>query len=96
MMKSDVLNGMEHIEAAVAYEIDGVQSDEVPANLCTAEIKPVYQRFQGWPSELPHDKGYEALDLEFRNYVDFIEKTLGAPVKVISLGPERHKTVMRA
>ena len=96
MMKSDVLNGMEHIEAAVAYEIDGVQSDEVPANLCTAEIKPVYQRFPGWPSELPHNKGYEALDLEFRNYVDFIEKTLGAPVKVISLGPERHKTVMRA
>jgi adenylosuccinate synthase len=95
MMKSDVLNGLDKIEAATEYLVDGVKTDEVPANLCTAKVGVVYKQFTGWGDDMPHDKGYDALDPNFRNYVSFIESNLNTPVKVISLGPERHKTIMR-
>lgn len=95
MMKSDVLNGMSELKAATAYEIDGHITDEVPSNLCTAEINPVYRLFKGWERELPHDVPFEQLDSNFIEYVKFIEKGLETRVKVISLGPERHKTIMR-
>lgn len=95
MMKSDVMNGMEEVKAAVGYSIDNQITTEVPANLCTADINPVYRSFDGWAEELPHDQGYDALDSNFKDYVHFIESELKTPVKVVSLGPERHKTIMR-
>lgn len=96
MMKSDVLNGLSEIKAATAYEYDGSVSAEIPANLCTTDVSPVYRSFNGWATDLPHDRGYEALDKPFRDYVEFIEAELETPVKVISLGPERHKTILRS
>ncbi|MBL7813003.1 MAG: adenylosuccinate synthase [Bacteroidetes bacterium] len=95
MMKSDVLCGIDQLKVATAYNTPGGTTREVPANLCSAELKPIYQDFRGWPNELPHDKGYDALDSNFLTYVEFIEQTLKTPVRVISLGPERHKTIMR-
>lgn len=95
MMKSDVLNGLPQIEASTAYLVNGVETDEVPANLCTVEVKPVYKKFNGWADDLPHDQGFEALDENFKTYVNFIEQSLNTPIRVISLGPERHKTIMR-
>ncbi|MCC7298482.1 MAG: adenylosuccinate synthase [Bacteroidia bacterium] len=95
MMKSDVMNAMPQIEAAVAYKVDGVETDEVPANLCTSDVAPIYKQFDGWAEDLPHDLGYDALNANFKSYVSFIEQSLNTPVKVISLGPERHKTIMR-
>lgn len=95
MMKSDILCGINEIKAGTAYKIDGEITDEVPANLCTAKTEPVYTTFTGWPDELPYDQGYDALNPNFKAYIEFIENTLATPVKVISLGPERHKTIMR-
>lgn len=95
MMKSDILCGIDEIKAGTAYKIDGEITDEVPANLCTAKTEPVYTSFAGWPDELPYDQGYDALNPNFKAYIEFIENTLATPVKVISLGPERHKTIMR-
>lgn len=95
MMKSDILCGIDEIKAGTAYKIDGEITDEVPANLCTAKTEPVYTSFAGWPDELPYDQGYDALNPNFKAYIEFIENTLETPVKVISLGPERHKTIMR-
>lgn len=95
MMKSDVLCGLETIEAATAYLADGQETDEVPANLCNATIEPVYRKFPGWKDELPHDQGFDALDQNFKSYVSFVESYLETSIGVISLGPERHKTIMR-
>jgi len=95
MIKSDVLCGMPEICAAEAYIVDGVQTNQVPSNLCTANLEPLYRTLPGWANELPYDKGFDALDNNFKSYVQFIEDYLGTDVGVISLGPERHKTIMR-
>ncbi len=95
MMKSDVLCGLPNIEAGVSYNINGQITDEVPANLCSKGIEPVYKQMKGWSDELPHDQGFDALDQNFKDYVNFIEGYLETNIRVISLGPERHKTIMR-
>ena len=95
MMKSDILNGMEKIAAAIAYKINGVLSDQVPSNMCSAEIEPELVWFPGWGEDLNHTQGFEVMDERFRNYVLFIENYLGTKIRVISLGPERESTLVK-
>ncbi|MBS3913071.1 MAG: adenylosuccinate synthase [Bacteroidetes bacterium] len=95
MMKSDVLNGISEISAATSYIIQGEKTLEVPANLCTDEVHAVYENFEGWSEEMSGKNGFDGLDSSFKNYIQFIEKYLHAPVKVVSLGPERDNTILR-
>lgn len=95
MMKSDILNGMEKIAAAIAYKINGVLSDQVPSNMCSAEIEPELVWFPGWGEDLNHTQGFEVMDERFRNYVLFVENYLGTKIRVISLGPERESTLVK-
>ena len=77
MIKSDVLCGMTEIQAAINYEINGIITDEVPSNLSITGLQPVYKKYAGWPNELPHDQGFDALDDNFKNYVKDIEQWKG-------------------
>lgn len=95
MMKSDVLCGFPEVKAATHYVIHGQQSEQVPANLCSTDVGPVYRSFQGFGNYLDHQKGFDGLSAEFKNYITFIEDYLETPVRVISLGPERDKTIVR-
>ena len=59
--------------------------------------KPVYKALEGWDS-IPDniwDKGFKALPKEIHNYIDFIEQAVGCSVKIISVGPQRHETIIR-
>lgn len=95
MMKSDVLCGFDEVKAAVAYRINGEQTNQVPANLCSQPVEPVYRSFAGFGEHLDHQGGFDALPESFRNYIGFIENSLNTPIRVISLGPERDKTIVR-
>ena len=95
MMKSDVLCGFEEVKAAVAYNIHGHETHQVPANLCSAPVEPQYRSFEGFGNHLDHLGGFDALPESFRNYIHFIETELQTPIRVISLGPERDKTIVR-
>jgi adenylosuccinate synthase len=95
MMKGDVLNGMEELKVATEYEIKGNNTQEMPANLCSTAVNPVYQSFPGWSEEISLEKGYEAMDNTFKEYVDFIEKYVESEISVISMGPGRDETLVR-
>lgn len=95
MMKSDVLNGMEKIAAATAYVINGERSEQVPSNLCSANIEPQLEWFEGWGEDLNHNQGFDVMDERFRKYVHFVENYLGTKIRVISLGPERESTLIK-
>jgi adenylosuccinate synthase len=96
MMKSDVLCGFDEVKAAVAYNIHDSTTYQVPANLCSAAAEPVYKSFPGFGNHLDHLGGFDALPESFRNYIQFIESELNTPIRVISLGPERDKTIVRS
>ncbi len=95
MMKGDVLNGMESLNVATHYQIEGKETQQVPSNLCNASIEPTYLSFPGWSEDLTHANGFDAMDDTFKSYVDYIENYLGKKIGVISLGPQRDATVTR-
>ena len=94
MMKSDVLNEFPTIKVAVGYELDGKQLDYFPYE-CTDDIVPIYKEFKGWNCDICGVRNYEDFPAEFKEYVEFIEKETGVPVKIISVGPDRAETIVR-
>lgn len=94
MMKSDCLDTFETIKVCTSYIVDGQPSDEWPFDTF-ADIQPVYTEFKGWNTDLTHCRTEEELPAEFRDYIAFMEKFLGVPIKIISVGPDREATIMR-
>lgn len=95
VMKLDVLDGLEELKVCVAYEIDGKETAEFPANLSRLEIaKPIYKTFAGWKKfDWKAAKGRSDLPGELQDYLKFIEEELGVPIKIISFGPAREETM---
>ena len=57
------------------------------------KVKPVYKTLPGWQMPLTDIRSLSKLPPAAQNYVAFIEKTVGLPVKMISVGPERSQTI---
>ncbi|MFR9649122.1 MAG: adenylosuccinate synthase [Rikenellaceae bacterium] len=94
MMKADVLNDFDTIKIAVAYEVDGVVSEEFPYSV-DGEIKPIYKEFKGWKSNICDIRNYDDFPVEFKEYIEFIEKATSTPIKIVSVGPDREETIIR-
>ena len=92
MMKADVLDTFDTIKLAVGYKVNGKKSDRVPYDTY-ATIEPVYKEFKGWKCDLTGVRKREELPANFLKYIAFIEKELGVPVKMVSLGPDRKQTI---
>ena len=94
MMKAYVLNDFDTIKVATRYEIDGKQIDYFPFE-SNESVTPVYKEFKGWKCDICSVRKYEDFPQELKDYVDFIEKETGCPVKIISVGPDRKEIVIR-
>ncbi|MDY2608602.1 MAG: adenylosuccinate synthase [Lachnospiraceae bacterium] len=91
----DVLGYLDEIKVCVGYEIDGKVTKDFPTTVELAKAKPVYETLPGWKSEIRGIKKYEDLPENCRKYVEFIEKELEVPVKMVSNGPGRHEIIYR-
>ena len=98
LTKLDVLNGFNKLPVCVAYDVDGDQIKEMPASLTHyRKAQPIYEILPGW-GDLPENiwgKGYDALPQTLKDYIDFIEQEVDCPVKIVSVGPQRHETIIR-
>jgi len=98
LTKLDILNGFKELSICVAYEINGQKIMEMPASLNQFRKSiPVYETLPGW-GDLPSDildSGYDTLPSTMREYIAFIERAVECPVKIISIGPQRHETILR-
>lgn len=91
----DVLGYLDEIPVCVGYEIDGKVRKDFPTTVELAKAKPVYEILPGWKTEIRGIKKYEDLPENCRKYIEFIEKELEVPVKMVSNGPERHEIIYR-
>lgn len=96
MMKSDVLDEFDVIKVCTAYKINGEEVDQLPFDMQDVEIEPVYVDMPGWKTPMPTMTTEEELPENFRNYVKFIEEQLEVPVTILSVGPDRSQTIVRA
>ena len=98
LTKLDVLSGLRSIKVCVSYDVNGENILEMPASLSQYRLaKPVYESLPGWDS-LPDkiwEKGFDALPETLKEYIKFVEDQVDCPVKLISVGPQRHETILR-
>jgi len=94
MMKSDVLDTFDTIKACVAYEINGEEIKDLPFDI-SENIKPVYVELPGWKTDITNIKTEEEFPNEFNSYLSFLEKELGIPIAIVSVGPNRAQTIIR-
>ncbi len=95
MMKGDVLSGFDTLKVCTAYEYKGEKIDHLPYNIEPENVTPVYVEKKGWAADLTGMSSYDELPAEFKEYVEFIEKELEVPIKVISVGPDRKQTIIK-
>jgi len=87
MTKADVLDAMQTLEVCNGYKINGAVTTQVPFQMLRDPIEPVYQKFKGWNCDTTAIKNFDNLPGEMSVYIQFINQTLGVPVKYISNGP---------
>ncbi|KAF2516879.1 adenylosuccinate synthase [Flavobacterium salilacus subsp. salilacus] len=95
MMKGDVLSGFDTLKVCTAYEYKGEKINHLPYNIEPENVTPVYVEKKGWAADLTGMNTYNELPAEFKEYVEFIEKELEVPIKVISVGPDRKQTIIK-
>ena len=98
LTKLDILNGFKKLPICIEYDINGKRIKEMPASLSQfRHAKPIFNTLPGW-EELPNnvwDKGFDALPEALKNYISYIEEQVECPVTIVSVGPQRHETIIR-
>lgn len=95
MMKSDVLDGFDEIKACTAYKIDGKLTTDFPYSVDGIDVEPVYTTLPGWKTNMTGMKSEEEFPQQFSDYITFLERELGTPISIVSIGPDREQTIVR-
>jgi len=93
MTKADVLDAFAELKLCTGYKIGGVVVDAVPFQMTRVGIDPEYISKPGWNSPSVDKKTVKELPAKMLEYVEFINKFVGAPITYISNGPGREQIV---
>ena len=91
----DVLGYLKKIPVCVAYEVDGETITHFPATPRLMHCKPVYETLPGWEQDIRGIQRFEDLPRACQDYVTFIEKQVGVPIRMVSHGPRREEILYR-
>ena len=90
----DVLDDFTSVKICTGYTIDGKVVNHFPANLHHLRLcKPVYEELPGWLEPTSHLRDFSKLPKNAKAYVKRMEKLVGVPMKLISIGPRREETI---
>ena len=94
--KLDVMDGIENINICVGYMLpDGGQTDILPFGAdAVADCVPIYETLPGWSESTVGVKDYDKLPANAKAYLKRIEEVCGAPVAIVSTGPDREETIV--
>ncbi|GAA2241728.1 adenylosuccinate synthase [Rarobacter faecitabidus] len=96
LTKLDVLSGIEQIPVCVAYDVDGVRTEELPTDQTAFHhARPIYEMFPGWSEDISSARTFEELPLTAQEYVLALEELSGTRISSIGVGPGREATLQR-
>jgi len=95
LTKIDILSYMDRIPVCVQYELGGKKTDEFPFPAVIAEAKPVIESMPGWQCDISGCREFSELPKAAQDYINFIEKSIGCPIKSISVGAARDAIIRR-
>jgi len=91
----DVLSAVEEVKVCVGYELDGQRVGDFPMHQTNLHhAHPIYESFPGWGVDVTGCRRREELPEEARTFVSFVEEGVGAPLRMISVGPERDQAIV--
>ncbi|MDR2860637.1 MAG: adenylosuccinate synthase [Elusimicrobiota bacterium] len=94
LTKLDCMQGLEKIKICTAYKYKGKTYSEFPASrIIQKEAKPIYEEMPGFSEPIGDIKDFNKLPKNAKNYIKRLEKLLGAPIDLISLGRKREETI---
>jgi adenylosuccinate synthase len=93
--KLDVLDGLDEIKVCVGYELEGKRIDILPLDADEIEAcKPIYDTFPGWTEKTFGMTQWDQLPLNARRYLERVQEFIGAPIDMVSTGPDRDHTIL--
>lgn len=95
LTKLDVLDGLDTIKVCVGYQDKNGKPVQMPSSADQFEkVTPVYKELPGWQEVTFGAKSIEDLPANALAYIKFIEHAIGAPIDIISTGPDRDETIV--
>ncbi|HKX93370.1 MAG TPA: adenylosuccinate synthase [Methylibium sp.] len=93
--KLDVLDGLPEIKMGIGYELHGERIDILPLDAdVIADCQPVYETFPGWTEKTVGVTRWDELPLNARRYLERVQQVIGAPIDMVSTGPDREHTIL--
>ncbi len=93
--KLDVLDELDKIKIAVAYEYKGKRLTTFPSLLKEIEeARPIYEEVDGWNTSTRGIVRFQDLPQKAKEYLDRISKLIGIDISIISIGPKRSETII--
>jgi len=95
LTKLDVLDGLTEIKVCTGYMLRGQRIDILPldADDITA-CEPIYETFPGWEGSTFGVTSWDALPANARAYLERVQAFIGAPIDMVSTGPDRDHTIL--
>ncbi len=94
MMKGDILSSFDTIKVAKAYKINGETITNFPYEL-PDNVEVIYDNLKGWKCDLTAIKAEKDFPKELSEYIAYVEKEVGVPITIVSVGPDREQTIIR-
>ncbi len=95
LTKLDVLDSLETLKICVSYEAPEGELGEMRfGSEYYSALKPVYEELPGWQSSTVGCRDYDELPLNARRYIETVAEAIGAPIDIVSTGPDRDHTMV--
>ena len=92
--KLDILDSFERIKICIAYRVDDTIVTDLPDTIGQEKAEPIYEEWEGWLCSTAHARTWEDLPIKAQTYVLRLAELVGAPIKFISVGPERDQIII--
>ncbi|MGP8051763.1 MAG: adenylosuccinate synthase [Desulfobaccales bacterium] len=93
--KLDVLTGVDPVKICVAYDLNGERRETIPPTIQELEsCRPVYEELPGWQQDIRKVRRFQELPAATRDYLQRLEKLVGVPIQIVSVGPDREETIV--
>ena len=93
--KLDVLDGLPEIKICIGYKLGGAELDVLPMDADEiAECVPVFETLPGWADTTAGLTNWEQLPVNAKRYLERMQSLIGAPIDMVSTGPDRVHTIL--
>ncbi len=94
--KLDVLTGLPSLKICKGYRLpDGSELETLPASLTRlGQCQPIYEELPGWDQDITGAKSLDDLPPSCRAYLERLSQLAGAPLSLVSVGPDRDATII--